>query len=111
MAQLNIPQEIAKLDELRGALLAQQAQMSAQDRIRALEAAQPKVKPGTPEAETLLATGYGFGLDEAKRIIKERDENPATWPLEEYRKAKAFLEAFKAQSRPISPRPAWHRTQ
>jgi hypothetical protein len=80
------------------------------DPITALEQAQPKVLPGTPEMEALLQAGYGMSVAEAQKIIKERDENPVAWPLEEYRKAQAMLAAYNAtpkQRQPSSTRKPW----
>ncbi len=92
--------------------MARTATQAAQpvDGITALEQAQPKVLPGTPEMEALLAAGYGMSVEEAKKIIKERDANPVAWPLEEYRKAQALLAAYNAgarEHRPSSTRQPW----
>ena len=102
-----------KLREIRGLeaeLLGQAAGMTNQDRLQALEEAQPHVKPGTPQMEALLASGYGMTAAEAKQIIKERKDNPQAWPLEEARKAEAFLAAYEAKTRvPSSPRAGGRR--
>ena len=87
---------------------------AAADYIEALEQAQPKVLPETPEMEALLASGYGMTVAEAEKIIKERDANPAAWPLDEYRKAQAMLAAYHAkpsQRRPSSTRRPWRVSQ
>lgn len=53
------------------------------------------IKPKTPEMESFLKAGYpDLDVETAKRIIKEREANPLTWPFEEYMKAKAFLAAY-----------------
>ena len=80
------------------------------DSIAALMAAQRNVQPGTPEMEALLQAGYGMTIEEARKIIKERDEDPVRWPLEEYRKAQAMLAAYTAgpkERRPSSTRQPW----
>ena len=71
---------------------------------------QPLVKlaPNTPELENFLGAGYGgMTKAEAERIIKERNANPAVWPFEEYRKAKAFLAALAASPQVVSKRKPW----
>jgi hypothetical protein len=107
----DIQRKLGELEELKAALLNQATGMSNADKIRALEAAQPHVKPRTPQAEALLQAGYGMTIAEAKTIIKERKENPAMWPLEEARKAEAMLAAYEATPRVISTRAGWHRTR
>lgn len=68
------------------------------------------VRPGTPEMERLLQVGYpDMTVETANQIIRERAENPQTWPFEELKKAKAFLAAYKTPSRPISTDPGWKR--
>jgi hypothetical protein len=113
MAQMSLSQiqtELGRLEELRAALVHQATGMTDQDKIRALEDAQPKVKPKTAQAEALLQSGYGLTVKESEAIIKERDANPQTWPLEEYRKAQAMLAAYNATSRqPSSTRRGWQR--
>lgn len=104
--------ELGRLDELRAALVAQVSTMSNAEKIKALEEAQPHVKPKTEEMEALLMAGYGFSVNDAKTIIKERDANPQSWPLDEYRKAKAMLAAYEAKDvRPSSQRLGWTRTR
>jgi len=78
-----------------------------QDHVAALEAVQPVIKPGSAEHEAMLQAGYGMTIEEAKKIIKERDENPQTWPLEEYRKAQAMIEAFGAKPEVLSTKEPW----
>lgn len=75
--------------------------------IKALERAQPKIKPGSPEHAVLLASGYGMSIEEAEKIIKERDEDPVRWPLTEYRKAQAMVAAYKTKPTVISTRQPW----
>lgn len=67
-----------------------------------------KLNANTPELEAFLGSGYGgMTKEDALRIIKERDANPAVWPFEEYRKAKAFLAALAASPQVISKRKPW----
>ena len=106
-----IQNELGRLKALEAALLHQAASMTSEDKIHALEAAQPHVKPKTPQMEALLQAGYGMTIAEARTIIKERKENPVTWPLEEARKAQAMLEAYEATPQVISKRQGWRRTR
>lgn len=69
----------------------------------------PKKMAQTPEFQALLESGYQMTLEEAKTIIKEREEEPTRWPYEEYKKAKALLAAWNAQPRVISKKPGWKR--
>ena len=111
MSLTQIQSELGRLEQLRAALVGQAAQMTPSDKIKALEDAQPHVKPKTPQAEALLQVGYGLTVAECKAIIKERDANPVTWPLEEYRKAQAMLAAYNTETpQPSSTRAGWHRT-
>ena len=111
MTQQEINKKLAELEELRSALLHSAASQSSADKIKALEAAQPHVKPKTAQMEALLQAGYGMTVAEAKTIIKERKENPVTWPLEEARKAEAMLAAYEATPQVISTRQGWRRTR
>ncbi len=70
-----------------------------------------KYEPGSKELEALLSSGYGMNKEEAETIIKERAANPHTHPYEEYKKAKAFLEALNSTPQVVSTRPAWKRTR
>jgi len=67
------------------------------------------IQPGSQAMDDLLAVGYGMSVAEARTIIKERDENPHSWPYEEYKKAKAMLAAFEAEPQVISETPGWVR--
>lgn len=67
------------------------------------------VKVGTPEHERLVEAGYGMTREKAETIIRERKENPASWPYDLFEKAQAFLAQLKAQPVPIDPEPGWHR--
>jgi len=91
--------------EIRGRL----AGATNAEKIAALVAAQPMIKPGTKAMDALLQTGYGMSVTDAEKIIKERDANPMAWPLEEYRKAQALLAAFKAKPKPTARRKGWKR--
>ena len=104
---MNIQKELARLDELRQALLGQLAGATSNDKIEMLEEMQPKVKPGTQAHADLLATGYGMTVEEAQQMIAEREANPQTWPFDEVKKAKAMLAAFKAKPEVISTRLPW----
>ena len=111
MSLTQIQSELGRLDELRAALIGQASAMTNDDKIKALEDAQPHVKPKTVEMEALLQAGYGLTVKEAETIIKERDADPVHWPLEEYRKAQALLAAYNAKTpTPSSNRAGWHRT-
>ena len=56
------------------------------------------IKPGTPEMEALLQTGYpDMSVEKAKTIIKERREHPELWPYEVMERAEAFLAAYTAK--------------
>ena len=81
------------------------------DHIKQLEEAQPKVKPGSKEHETLLASGYHMTRKEAETIIKERAERPELWPYEMLVKAKAFLEALETKPTVTSTRKPWRTRQ
>jgi len=114
MSLAQIQSELGRLEELRAALVGRASSMTNADKIRALEAAQPHVEPKTVQAEALLGAGYNLTVKEAETIIKERDADPVRWPLEEYRKAQAFLQAYHAkpeQRKPSSTRAGWHRTR
>jgi len=108
--KIDIAKELARLKELEAELLAQESGKTTAERMTELAAAQPMVKPGTPEMETLLAAGYGLTVAEAERVIAERDKDPQRWPMEDYKKAKAFLEAYHATPQVISTRRPWRRS-
>ena len=112
MDQKEIQAELGRLKKLEAELLSRQAGMSSQDKIRALEDAQPKVGRKTPQMEALLQSGYNMTIDTAKKIISERDKNPQAWPLERYEQAQAMIAAYeagKAELQPSSTRPRWKR--
>lgn len=111
MDAVTLERKLGELDALRAELLGQLSRQTSTEKIKALAAAQPHVKPKSKELEALLMSGYGFGIAEAKKIVAERDKDPQSWPLTEYRKAQAMLEAYVAESQVISTRPAWHRTR
>lgn len=110
LSNAEILSKLGELDELRAALLGQVSGATSQEKIRALEERQPHVKPKTKEMEALLMTGYNMTIATAKRIIKERDENPLMWPLERYEAAKAMLTAYEATPEVISKRAGWQRS-
>jgi hypothetical protein len=112
MTQAQIQEELARLRELEAALRGQAATMTSADKIKALEDAQPHVKPKTKQAEALLQSGYGMTVAKAETIIKERKTDPALWPLERAEAAQAMLDAYNATTlQPSSPRAGWHRTR
>jgi len=99
--------QLKKIRTLEAEVLGQLATQTDDDKIEALEKAQPMVKPGSKEHEALLATGYGFDKKQAETIIKERAERPELWPYAMKEKAEAFLAALKAKPVVISTRKAW----
>jgi hypothetical protein len=112
MSLAQIQAELGRLEQLRAALVHAAAGATDEDKIHALEAAQPHVNRKTPQMEALLQAGYGMTVQEAQAIIKERDADPVRWPLEEYRKAQALLAAYNAKDlRPSSTRAGWRRTR
>ena len=112
MTQAQLQTELARLHELEAALLGQAATMTSAEKILALEAAQPHVKPKTKEAEALLQSGYGMTVAKAETVIKERKADPALWPLERAEAAQAMLDAYNAPTpKPSSTRAGWHRTR
>jgi hypothetical protein len=113
LTEKELREKLAQLEQLREELLGQAAELTSAERIKALEDAQPKVKPGTPEMETLLSTGYkGMTVERANTIIEERKKDPQAWPLERAEEAQAFLDAYNAKDRkPTSDRRGWKRTR
>lgn len=105
MNQKQIRDELQRVGKLWDALKSQLA--GSGDAIQQLEAVQPMVKPGTVQMDALLQSGYGISVADAKKIIKERDEDATRWPLEEYRKAEAVLAAYTAKPEPSSPKLPW----
>lgn len=81
------------------------------DNIETLESKQPRYEYGGPQHEALLASGYGMSAEDARRIIKEREANPALWPYEEYQKARALLAALKTKPVAVSTRQPWRTRQ
>ena len=107
----DIQKELGRLKQLEAALLHEARGATSADKIRALEAAQPHVKPKTKALEALLESGYGMSLSKAQAIVKERPERPELWPYEQYEKAQAFLAAYEAKPVVTSTRPGWRRTR
>ena len=68
-----------------------------------------QIKPGSPEMEALLSSGYGMSIEEAKLIVKGRDTNPSLYTAEQYRDAKAMIAAYTATPQVISKTPGWKR--
>ncbi len=55
-----------------------------------------RINPKTPQMEAFLSVGYpGMTIKIAQQIIKERRENPQSWPLEKVMEAEAFLAAYE----------------
>ncbi len=68
------------------------------------------IQPGTPEMEQYLQAGYGgMTVEQAKHIIKTRNENPFYYPFEMEVKAKAFLAAYEAVPVAVDTTPGWKR--
>ena len=111
MTHAQITQELARLNALGAELAGQLANMTASEKIKALEDAQPMVKPKSKAAAALLESGYGFSIETARAIIKERDANPQTWPIERYEAAKAMLAAYVTEPQVVSTRPGWRRSR
>jgi len=71
-----------------------------------------KIPFGSKEHAQLISIGYdGMTVEDAKRIIKERDERPELWPWEEYQKARAYLAAVSATPIVVSTRQGWKRSE
>lgn len=85
------------------------AKLAADDKVVTIV----PILPGTPEMERLLASGYpDIGtIENAKRIVKERAENPSLYPFEFARRAAAMIEAFTAEPAVISTKPGLVRDQ
>ena len=83
----------------------------ATEKIQKLEQTVKRVKRNTPEMEALLEAGYGMNKEDAERIIKERDKDPHTHPIEDYKNAKAFLAAYSTDAIPIDTEPGWKRSK
>lgn len=70
----------------------------------------PVVDFGSPQHLTMLEVGYGMSTDDARSIIKEREQNPALHSYEDVKKAKAMLAAANPTNlNPSSSRPGWKR--
>lgn len=71
-----------------------------------------KIEPETKAMEAYLQAGYpDMTVEKAKTIIKERKENPASWPYEMLERAEAFLSAYENGSVAISTDPGWKRSK
>ena len=109
LTDAQIQQKLGEIEELRQALIDQVAGQTTQEKIAALAEAQPHIKPKTKAMEALLMAGYGMSIATAEQIIKERKDNPQSWPFEKYEAAMAMIEAYKATPQVISTRPGWKR--
>lgn len=67
------------------------------------------VTVGSPHHENLLSIGFGMSVEEAKQIVKERDENPLTHDYPTYVKAKSMLRQLETAPRVTSNKVPWHR--
>lgn len=67
------------------------------------------IEVGSPEHEQQLIGAYNMNAEEARRIIKERDENPSTWPWDDYKRAQAFLEVFSTPNTVVATREGWKK--
>jgi len=70
------------------------------------------VKPvlrNTPEMAALVEGGYGMSIEEARRIIKDWEGNPQTWPLDVVQKARGCIAAYETDPVPTNPKPGWKR--
>lgn len=76
----------------------------------AAKVAPKSIQPGTPEMEQFLQAGYGnMTVEEARRILKVREENPFYYPYEVAQKAKAFLAAYESRPVAVDTEPGWKR--
>jgi len=69
------------------------------------------IKPGSPEMEAYLSTGYGITKEEAENILAAYKENPKFADPEEVRQARGYMEALKNKPIAISTKPGWKRTR
>lgn len=69
----------------------------------------PTILPETKEMELFLSAGYPFSVEEAEEIIKARKTNPASYPYEVEKNARAFLEAYRSKPVAIDTEPGWKR--
>lgn len=67
------------------------------------------MKYGSADHKQLLEAGYQMSVEKAETIVKERKENPQSWPYEVFEKASALLEAMKAKPAVISKRQPFKR--
>jgi len=67
------------------------------------------IERGTPEMARLVEQGYGFSLEDAQRMLADWEKNPQSWSLEDVKKARAMLEAYKTNPIVTDPTPGWKR--
>jgi len=73
---------------------------------------QQSIQPKTKEMEVFLQAGYpDMSVEKAKTIIKERKENPASWPYEMLERAESFLLAYENGPIAVSTDPGWKRSR
>ena len=96
---MDLLKELKKLDELREVLLdkLEDERGDTDAQIKRLEDAQPHVSFGSAEHAALLASGYGFTIEEARQILREREKNPVLYPFEVEQKCRAMIAAFEAK--------------
>lgn len=94
---------MAKQNSALGAL----AEMAGADQNQTDEKdKRSRIRPGTPEMEAYLGVGYGgMKVDEAETIVAQWEKDPTRWPLDEVRKAQAFLAAYRATPQVIDKTP------
>lgn len=68
------------------------------------------IKAKTVERAALLQAGYpDMSVAKAQAIIKERSDNPQSWPYEQLERAQAFLAAYEAEPVVVATNPGWKR--
>ena len=67
------------------------------------------VRRKTPEMARMVEQGYGMSIEDAKRIIKDWETNPQSWPYEQVQKARGAIAAYETDPVPISTDPGWKR--
>jgi hypothetical protein len=89
--------------------MAQEAKVKKQTNYEAIRE-QNYVAPGSAQHESMLSIGYNLTVDEAKTIISDWEKDHKSWPLEEVRKARAFLAALSTKPVAVSTDPGWQRS-
>ena len=81
--------------------------MATKKEVTNLVTSKNPILPNTPAMETLLSAGYNMTVDEANDLIALRKTNPALVDYNEYKKAQAFLAAYKTKSIPVDTEPGY----